>query len=225
MYIVIAGAGLVGRGLAERLAEARHDVVVVESNASVCESLVAHLGVLTVRGSATSIDILEQAGMSKADVAVGTMRVDADNLAFAVLAKSFDVSRVIARMRDRRYESAYKRAGVTTTVHIADVFANQLLLHIVEPNLRQIATFGGGKATIVVDTVPDGAAVAGRTVQQIAAEADFPEECLITGIYRPEEQTFIVPRGGAQILAGDRVLLVAEHRDLLRASKLLHRKG
>ena len=36
MYIVIAGAGLIGGGLAEELAAARHDVVVVERDRDVC---------------------------------------------------------------------------------------------------------------------------------------------------------------------------------------------
>jgi len=153
------------------------------------------------------------------------MRTDADNLAFALLAKSFDVPRVLARMRDRRYEAAYRKAGVNTTVHVADVFANQLLLEIEEPHLRQVANFGAGNVSIVVDTVPEGALVGGKKVRELAAEADFPTGCVITGIYRPEGQQFIVPRGGAEIRAGDRVFLVAKQGDLRKASKVLHKAG
>ncbi len=223
MYIVIAGAGLVGHGLVKRLVEARHDVVVVDSDGEVCEELASKTGALALHGSATRIDILEQAGIEKADVAVGTMGADADNLAFAVLANSFRVPRVIARMRDPRYEAAYKSAGATTTVRVVDVFVNQLLLQIDEPHLRQVATFGGGKASIVVDTIPAGAAVSGKTVSEIAADPGFPNECIITGIYRRQQQEFVIPRGSAQVLAGDRVFLVAEHANLRKASKLLHR--
>jgi len=223
MYIVIAGAGLVGQGLAERLIEARHDVVVIDMDKAICERLAAELTGLVLHGSATSIEILEQAGMNKADVAVGTMRGDADNLAFALLAKSFDVARVIARMRNPRYEAAYKQVGVTTTVHVVEVFASQLLLEIEEPHLRQVATFGRSKASIVVDTVPDGAAAAGKSVSDIANDPGFPAECIITGIYRAQSQEFVIPRGPAQILSGDRVLLVAKHADIRKASKFLHR--
>ncbi|MGB2821111.1 MAG: TrkA family potassium uptake protein [Phycisphaerae bacterium] len=224
MYIVIAGAGLVGTGLAERLIESRHDVVVIDHDRNVCERVAAHLGAMALHGSATNIDILEQAGTSRADVAVGTTQADADNLAFALLAKSFGVPRVIARMRDPRYEAAYKEAGVTTTVHVSDVFVNQLMLDIEEPHLRQLATFGAGKAAIVVDTIPAGAAVSGRNVSEVAAAPEFPNECVITGIYRPETQKFIIPRGSAEVHAGDRVFLVAEHPNLRKASKFLHRK-
>jgi trk system potassium uptake protein TrkA len=224
MYIVIAGAGLVGHGLAERLLEARHDVVIVDKEKEVCELMASGLGVRAHHGIATDIEILEQAGTSKADVAVATMRADADNLAFSLLAKSFDVPRVIARMRNPRYEAAYKEAGVTTTVHVGDVFVNQLMLDIEEPHLRRLATFGAGKVAIVADTIPEAAAVSGRSVSEVAAEADFPDECVITGIYRPETQKFIIPRGSAELRGGDRVFLVAEYPNLRKASKFLHRK-
>jgi trk system potassium uptake protein TrkA len=224
MYVVIAGAGLVGSSLAGRLADAHHDVVVIDIDKLVCEQLASSIGALVVNGRATDIDVLEQAGMAKADVAVSTMRSDADNLAFALMAKSFDVPRVIARMRDPRYESAYKKAGVTATSHIVDVFVNQLMLEIDEPHLRQIAVFGAGRAAIVVDTIPSGAAVSGKTVSEIGGDRAFPSECVITGIYRREEAELVIPRGDAQVREGDRVFLVASRSNLKKASKFLHRK-
>jgi len=108
---------------------------------------------------------------------------------------------------------------------VAKVFTSQLLLEIEEPHLRLVHSFGAGRVSIVVDTVPEGAAVSGKTVSEIAAENDFPNECVITGIYRPETQTFIIPRGPAQILGGDRVFLVAERATLRHASKFLHKKA
>jgi len=225
MYVVIAGAGLVGASLAGRLADAHHDVVIIDNDKDVCEQLASSVAALVLHGNATDIDVLEQAGVEKADVAVSTMRSDADNLAFALLAKSFDVSRIIARMRDPRYEGAYKRAGVAATSHIVDVFVNQLLLEIDEPHLRQIAVFGAGNASIVVDSVPPGASVSGKTVSEIAADPAFPSECVITGIYRRDTSDFVIPRGSAEVREGDRVFLVAARADLRKASKFLHRKS
>lgn len=224
MYIIISGAGLVGSNLAARLDEARHDVVVIDQSREVCERLAASSGALVVCGNATDIGILIQAGIERADVAVATMRSDADNLAFALLARSFDVTQVVARMRDPRYEAAYAKAGVAATSRIVDVFVNQLLLEIDEPHLRQIATFGAGQASIVVDTVPDDAMVSGKTISEIAGDAGFPAECVISGVYRPSTKDFAIPRGPTQVHSGDRVFLVARLPDLKRASKFLHRK-
>ena len=201
MYIIVSGAGLVGANLATRLDEARHDVVVIDQSREVCERLAASIGALVVCGNATDIDILTQAGIERADVAVATMRVDADNLAFSLLAKSFDVPQIVARMRDPRYEAAYVKAGVAATSRIVDVFVNQLLLEIDEPHLRQIATFGAGEASIVVDTVPEGALVSGKTISEIAGDARFPAECVISGVYRPETKGFAIPRGPTQVPA------------------------
>lgn len=224
MYVIISGAGLVGANLAARLEDAHHDVVIVDQSREVCERIASGTGALVVCGNATDIDILIQAGVERADVAVATMRNDADNLAFALLAKSFEVPQIVARMRDPRYESAYSQAGVTATSRIVDVFVNQLLLEIDEPHLRQIAMFGAGEASIVVDTVPEGAAASGKTISEIAADPGFPAECVISGVYRPETKGFAIPRGPTKVESGDRVFLVARLPDLRRASKFLHRK-
>ncbi|HHH75498.1 MAG TPA: TrkA family potassium uptake protein [Phycisphaerae bacterium] len=225
MYMIIAGAGLVGSALARRLIDMGHDVVVIEMDKVVCEQLAAQTGAMVFQGSATDISVLEQAGAMKADVAVGTMQRDADNLAFSLLAKSYKIPRVIARLRDQRYEAAYKQAGVNTTIHIADVFVNQLILEIEDPHLQRVATFGGGRASIVVDTIPEGSAAHSLTVSQVATAESFPDKCIITGIYRPDTEEFLIPRGSAELLVGDRVFLVAEQPDLRKASKYLHKKS
>ena len=86
-----------------------------------------------------------------------------------------------------------------------------------------------GAGTVAIgdlgDAVAENVAVAGKTVQAIAADEGFPDECVITGIYRPESQDFIVPRGDATINVGDRLFLVANSKNLRKASKYLHRKA
>ena len=78
MYVVIAGGGLIGGSLARKLAANRHDVVVVERDKSVCEEIAARIGVLSINGPATSIEALEEAGIQKADVAIGALPRDGD---------------------------------------------------------------------------------------------------------------------------------------------------
>jgi Trk K+ transport system NAD-binding subunit len=61
------------------------------------------------------------------------------------------------------------------------------------------------------------------SVSEIAADPVFPEECVITGIYRSEGEDFPIPRGSDVIRAGDRVFLVASRANLRRATRFLHR--
>ena len=223
MYVVIAGGGVMGTALARILVQHRHDVVVVEHDKAVCEHIAARIGALAIHGSATDIEKLDDAGMSKADVAVGALPLDADNLAFTLLARNFEVPRVMARVRNPRYEAAYEMAGVTRCMKVSDLFASQLALEIEQPKLRQVATFGAGKAAIVVATIPQGALVDGKTVQEIAQDAQFPEDCVIAGIFRKEAEKFIFPRGGIRVLAGDQVFLASDTARIRKAAQFLQK--
>ncbi len=221
MYIVIAGGGLLGQGLAKELVEARHDVVVVETERTVSERVAARIGALAINGTATSIDILEEAGINKADVAVGALPKDADNLAFGLLARNFGVPRVIARMRNPQYESAYQLAGISRVLNVSKLLVPQLVLEIEQPSLRVVANFGSGKASIVVITVPDPSPLHGQSVQQVVSREDFPKDCVIAGILRGHTEEFVFPRGAAEICAGDQVFLAAPSDTVRKAAQTL----
>lgn len=214
---------MLGGGVARRLVEGRHDVVVVERDRQVCEMVSARIGALTIYGTATNIDILKEAGIRKADVAVGALPTDADNLAFGVLARSFTVPRVIVRMGDPQYEAAYKQAGISRCLNVSDMFVRQLVLEIEQPTVRQVATVGRGKASIAVLTIPEGARVGGKTVQEIAQDREFPGECVIAGIFREDPEQFIFPRGSAEVRTGDQVFLAAHTDNVRKAAEFLRR--
>jgi trk system potassium uptake protein TrkA len=91
MYIMIGGGGLVGKSLAEKLVSLRHDVVVIDTDIKACEEVYAKYGAVTIHGTVTDLDTLISAGIERCNVAVATMRNDADNLAFALLARHHNV--------------------------------------------------------------------------------------------------------------------------------------
>ena len=223
MYVIIAGGGLLGGSLAKKLSEGHHDVVVIEREQAVCEQIAARVGALVIHGTATEIDTLDEAGMDKADVAVGALPFDGENLAFTILARNFEVPRIMARMRNPRYETAYKIAGVSKCINVSEFFVNQLVLEIEEPQLRQVASFGSGQAAIVVATIPEGARASGKTVKDIAQDEQFPRECIIAGIFRKQSEEFIFPRGGIEVLAGDQVFLAADTANIRKAAQFLQR--
>jgi len=222
MYVVIAGGGVVGLGLARKLSDRRHDVVVVEIDREVCEEIYSRYGIVAVRGSATDIEALESAGIQKAEVALGVTPNDADNLAFTVLAKHAGVPRVMVRMRNPRYEEAYRRAGADEVINIAELYVDQLLLFVEQPKLKQVATFGGGKAAIVVLQLPEDCPRDGATIAEIAASPDFPHECVISGMYRESTKEFIIPRGDRRIHSGDQLFLAAGTEEIRQAASFFN---
>ena len=205
MRVVVAGAGLMGRRLVARLAADRHDVTVIDLSRDVCELISTKLGVAAVCGSATDIGVLEEAELASADVAVALMGDSADNLAFSLLAHGMGVKRIVARMPNPQYRTAYEQAGVTGIIDIAGLFIDALLLEIEHPQARQVGNFADGRGIVVSLEVSDRARGLGKTAAQIHADKRFPPGCLVAGIVRNGD--VLIPPGPSAVAAGDEVIV------------------
>ena len=224
MYVVVAGGGMVGGGLVRKLLDNKHDVVLIEQHKELCDKLYAETGVVAINGGATSVAVLSEAGIGKADVLVAATGSDADNLACAILAKSFDVPRIIVRMRDPAYKNAYKVAGVSSIVRVTDLMISQIMMDIENPRVRRVTTIGGGKANIFVVIVPERAKVAGKSVEDIVGSRHFPSQCIFIAVYNQQTEEFSIPRGKQVINEGDELFLISTADDITKAVDFLTAK-
>ena len=225
MYIIIGGASMVGAGLANLLAEHKHNVVLIEIDQQTAERVAAQFGsVVVVHGSATDIQILEEAGIEKADAVCAVMGRDADNMAMSLLARNYQVPRIVARMRDPRYEQAYRCAGVHNVVRVMDYLIDQMVTIIEDPPVQKVFGLAGRGAEIHLVRIPRKARVSGMSVRNISQLPNFPDECLITGIVSGESGALVIPRGDRIVQGGDSVFLVVHTKDLDRAATCLTRE-
>jgi len=220
MYIIIAGGGIAGRNLTKNLVN-KHDVIVIEKEQSVAEKIYSRYGAVTVLGSATRIDILKEAGIEKCDVAIAVMRDDADNLSFSLLAKNFGVEKILVRMREPEYENAYEMAGATNIAATMELIVDRFITDIEEPDVRKVASLGDGKAEVSILTIPQESRISGMKISEIVSQKNFPENCVIAGIFDKAQDRYIVPRGNREIFAGNQVFLVASKDDMERAADFL----
>ena len=225
MYIVITGGGMVGGGLVRMLLDNKHDVVLIEQNKETCDKLYAETGVVAINASATSIEALNEAGITKADVLVAATGQDADNLACAILAKSFEVPQIIVRMRDPAYKNAYIVAGVHSIVRMTDLMVGQIMMDIENPQVRRITSIGGGKADIFLVIVPEHAKIAGKSVQDIVGSRHFPSQCVFIAVYNKQTEEFLIPRGQQVINEGDELFLISTVDNIKKAVDLLISKN
>ena len=221
MYIVVAGGGMVGGVLIRRLIENKHDVVLIDPHQEVCDKLYAETGVVAINGSAASIEVLKETGIEKADVVVAATGSDADNLACAILAKSFAVPRIIVRMRNPAYEKPYRLVGADTIVRVTDLMVNQMIGEIENPEVRRITTIGGGRADIFVVIIPKGAKVAGKSVEDITSSGQFPSQCVFVALYNQESEEFSIPRGKQVVNEGDELFLISTAENIKIITDLL----
>ena len=221
MYIVVAGAGMVGGELARKLVENKHDMVIIDQDKEVCDRLYSETGAVAINGNATHIEVLNEAAIRKADAVSAAMSGDAENLACAILAKSLGVPRIIVRMRNPAYEDAYKLAGVTSIVRVLDLMINQVMMEIEQPKVRRIITISGGRADIFMVIIPQGAKVSGKTVEDIAKNPKFPSQCVFIAVDNQEAEEFSIPRGERVINEGDKVFLISPAEDIKKAADFL----
>ncbi|MFW6001432.1 MAG: potassium channel family protein [Halanaerobium sp.] len=220
MYIIIAGGGITGSNLTKNLVE-KHDVIVIEKEQSTAEKIYSRYGAVTVLGNATKIDVLKEAGIEKCDIAIAVMRDDADNLSFSLLAKNFGVEKILVRMREPEYESAYKMAGATNIAATMELIVDKFITDIEEPDVRKVASLGDGKAEVSILTIPPESKISGMKISDIVSKENFPDGTVIAGIYDKKRDRFIVPRGNREIFAGNQVFLVASKEDMEKAAKFL----
>ena len=196
-------------------------MVVIDRDKETCDRLYSEAGVVAINGNGARIETLHEAGIEKADAVVGAMRDDVDNLTCAILAKSLGVPQIIVWMRNPAYEDAYKLAGVTAVVRVADLMINQMMIEIEHPAVRRIMTIGGGRGEIFMVIIPSGARIAGMNVEDIVNMPRFPEQCVFIATYSQESEEISFPRGDQIINEGDEVFLISPTEDVKKAADCL----
>ncbi|OLZ40807.1 potassium transporter TrkA [Natrinema saccharevitans] len=205
MYVIIVGAGEVGRSIAANL-EDGHDVVVVDRDADVVDELTYSLDVLTIRGDGTDLDVLREAGLEQAGLVIACTDNDETNAVVCGAAKAAGEVFTIARVRRRTlletWQGSQGAFGVDFMV-CTDLLTARAIFRISGlPSAHDVDTFAGGLVRMAEFDIPDDSPIADLTV----SEADCYDSLTFAAIFREDEM--IVTRGDTHIRAGDRVVVI-----------------
>lgn len=119
MHIVIMGCGRVGAMLATGLEKRGHSVAVVDSNADAFRRLGPDFKGITVKGVGFDREVLEAAGIRKADGFAAVSNGDNSNiLAARVVREIYHVENVVARIYDQGRAEVYERLGIPTVATV-----------------------------------------------------------------------------------------------------------
>ena len=212
---------MVGGQLARRLLENKYDVILIDKDKELCDRLFAETGAVVICGSVTNVDVLKEARLKTADILFAVTVNDADNLACAILAKSFGVKKIVARMRNPEYEKAYKLAGVDSVIRVTDLMVGQMIMEVESPNVQRVSTIGHGRANIFRIVIPENGRACGRRVSDIGMDEVFPRQCVIGAIFSPEDEHFHIPRGDSVLKEGDQIFLIADDTNAQKAIRYL----
>ncbi|MCK9614042.1 MAG: NAD-binding protein [Candidatus Omnitrophica bacterium] len=201
MNIVIIGAGKVGYYLAKRLYQNKHAVSIIEKDRIVCDELAKQLDILVINGDGCEPDILEQAGITRADVLAAVTGDDEDNLIICQLAKEkFKVHRTVGRVNNPDNEKTFSELGIDVPVDDTKIIAKIIEEEASYSDFVNLLSFKRGKLAIVRVDLPKDSPVIGKSVHEIT----WPENSTLVSILRAEE--VIIPKGDTVLKPGDDII-------------------
>jgi trk system potassium uptake protein TrkA len=113
MYVLIMGCGRVGARLANLLVSAGHEVTVIDTNPSAFDRLGSDFGGTTLVGSGIDMDVLERAGIERADAFAAVTQGDNRNIMASQIAKElYKVPKVVTRIYDPIRQDTFKTLGL-----------------------------------------------------------------------------------------------------------------
>ncbi|MCP2168321.1 potassium channel family protein [Goodfellowiella coeruleoviolacea] len=204
MRVAIAGAGAVGRSIAQELIAGGQQVMLIERDRAHFEPHSVEQAEW-VLADACELSSLEDAGMELCDVVIAATGDDKVNLVVSLLAKSeFAVRRVVARVNDPANEWLFTEAwGVDVAVSTPRILAAMVEEAVSVGDLVRLLTLRQGQANLVEITLPEGTPLAGEPVRRLA----LPKDAALVTILRGGR--VIVPQPDDPLEGGDELLFVA----------------
>lgn len=225
MRILIVGAGKVGYNMAQILSVEDHDVFLVEEDEERARQVDESLDVSVIHGSGSSIAVLEKAMVRNADLILAVTQYDELNMVSCMLARRFGVKKAVARVRNTEYlESDFLSGlmGIDLLINPEQVTAQEIAKIVRFPESNSVEFYAEGRVQLNQITIPADSPVCDKMLMELDNSVPYN----ILSIAR--QRRLIVPRGKDQILAGDRVALMAKASDMMDAERLLgveHRRA
>jgi trk system potassium uptake protein TrkA len=219
---IVVGVGEVGYHVAERLANEKHDVVVVDLEPRRLEYVANHLDVAVVEGSGASPAVLHRAGLGRADMLLAVTSQDEVNLVSCMAARGRTGILRVARVSNPDfYEEGEhpdpEQFGVDVMINPERELALETVRLLQSTAATDIAVFADGAVQLIGLTVSPDAPIAGRRLAEIGVE-EGGRAMLTVAIIR-DGQT-VVPSGSSEVQAGDHLYVVAAAPDIPRALEL-----
>jgi len=205
VYVIIAGAGKVGWNLGRELIGKGHEVTLLENNLRRYGTVEEELEHQVHYGDATELWVLERAGIKRAELVIAVTGDDEDNILICQVAKEkYLVERIVARVNNPRNLQHFKLLGIQPAVSATDLILRLIEHEVPQYGLVHLLDLADDRLEIIEMQVADDAAVAGRTVDEVA----LPDGSLIISILRDGDG--FVPKPDSVIEAGDEVLVVLD---------------
>jgi trk system potassium uptake protein TrkA len=205
MRVIVIGGGKVGTYVASLLLSEGHHVRVIELQAEEIERLRRDLPPeVVVLGSGSDPNVLESAGIRKANVVAAVTGEDEVNLVVTSLARfEFNVPRVIARINNPKNAWLFTpQMGVDVALNQADLMGRLILEEMSLGDMMTLLKLRQGQFSVVLEKVHPKSLAVGKLVRELS----LPPQCVLVAVIHKGELS--LPNGDTLLQMADEVVAV-----------------
>ncbi len=210
MRIIVAGAGEVGTHLAKMLSNEKHEVVVIDTNSEKTGYIEHNYDLLTVIGSATSFEVLREAGIKKCNLFIAVAPLEDTNITAALLAKRLGAKKTIARIDSSEFLSPHNKEhfssmGIDYLIYPERIVSKEIITLLNKTSTTDFVDYAGGKLSMYVIKLEDNAPVISKSLIEIAKKNTRLE---YRAVAITRNGVTLIPRGCDQFLPNDLVYVI-----------------
>jgi trk system potassium uptake protein TrkA len=212
MRIIIAGAGEVGVHLARMMTKEAQDIVIIDRDKERLQYIEGHIDVITIKGDASSLKVMDDANVDKADLLIAATGSETSNFTIAVLGKKFGAKKTIARITNTnilKYNDRVdiKSLGIDAYISTEDLASQEIERLIEHSAFTDSFEFEGGKLRLLGINLGESSKIINKSIMETASLN--PKLSFMPVAIQREGDT-LIPRGSTMLLKGDHVYFVAQ---------------
>jgi len=227
MRIIIAGAGDVGFHLSKLLSFESHDIFLIDLNRERLDYASSHIDVITVKGNITSIKLLKEIKIEKADIFLAVTESQNTNFTAAVIAKKLGAKKTIARVSIYEFtentDINFVELGIDSMISPTELAANEIKMLLRQSAFNDTIEFENGILNIIGSTLKHNSPLINLTVKEGVKKFSKINFTTIAIKSKNSHET-IIPRGDTIYHANDQVYFSVPKKSIKYVYKLIGKK-
>lgn len=224
MKIFIAGAGDVGFHLAKLLSFESQDIYIIDKSVEKLTNVSNKLDVITIRGDATSPQLLMDNKIHEADILLAVTESPEVNFTIAVLGKKLGAKKTIARIANPEFLKNdvinFVEIGIDSVISPEELAANEIKMLVKQSAFNDTIEFENGSLFILGGVLSKTSPLINLSVQE--AKKQFSDIDFITiAIKSGTTKKTIIPRGNTIFKQFDQVYFSTTAKSQMKLYKLI----
>jgi trk system potassium uptake protein TrkA len=217
--VVIYGADMVGRNVAQMLQDRLERVVLIEPRTREAQrAATSLLGTLVLNGKATDPDVLREADLEHCDYFLALSDNDQDNLLAALVARHAGARHTALIARDPHFMPVLSSIGMEVVLNPRLATVGAILTHIRRGQIHVVTRIKESEAEVIELEADKGSKITKRPLKEL----DLPDGALVVAALRDDEMQ--IPDGNFQVRPGETVLVFALPQAIEKIERLFAKR-